>query len=83
MKTDISVFTVEERLVAAIWVYDRIMNDMTMEDIRSAFTERFGKPAPSRSNLYVGEKKAFETGNVLDQTRNGRWNNMKGNACWC
>ena len=55
--TDISVFTVEERLIAAVWVHDRIRNDMTMEDIRSAFTERFGKPAPSRSNLYLWEKK--------------------------
>ena len=41
--SDISVFTVEERLIAAVWVHDRIRNDMTMEDIRSAFTERFGK----------------------------------------
>ena len=46
LMTDISVFTVEERLIAAVWVHDRIRNDMTMEDIRSAFTERFGKPAP-------------------------------------
>ena len=36
--SDISVFTVEERLIAAVWVHDRIRNDMTMEDIRSAFT---------------------------------------------
>ena len=64
--SDISVFTVEERLIAAVWVHDRIRNDMTMEDIRSAFTERFGKPAPSRSNLYLWEKKVFETGSVLD-----------------
>lgn len=70
--TDISVFTVEERLIAAVWVHDRIRNDMTMEDIRSAFTERFGKPAPSRSNLYLWEKKVFETGSVLDQARSGR-----------
>ena len=54
--TDISVFTVEERLIAAVWVHDRIRNDMTMEDIRSAFTKRFGKPAASRSNLYLWEK---------------------------
>ena len=46
--TDISAFTVEERLIAAVWVHDRIRNDMTMEDIRSAFTERFGKPTPSK-----------------------------------
>ena len=70
--TDISVFTVEERLIAAVWVHDRIRNDMTMEDIRSAFTERFGKPAPSRSNLYLWEKKVVETGSVLDQARSGR-----------
>ena len=54
--SDISVFTVEKRLIAAVWVHDRIRNDMTMKDIRSAFTERFGKLAPSRSNLYLWEK---------------------------
>ena len=70
--SDISVFTVEKRLIAAVWVHDRIRNDMTMKDIRSAFTERFGKPAPSRSNLYLWEKKVFETGSVLDQARSGR-----------
>ena len=45
---------------------------MAMEDIRSAFTDRFGKPAPSRSIPYLWEKKVFETGSVLDQTRSGR-----------
>ena len=30
--SDISVFTVEERLIAAVWVHDRIRNNMTMKD---------------------------------------------------
>ena len=70
--TDISVFTIEQRLIAAVWVHERMANNMTIEDVRTAFTERFQKPAPSRSNLYLWEKKAFTTGSVLDQARSGR-----------
>ena len=54
---DISVFTVEERLTAAVWVHDRIRNDMTMEDIRSAFTERFGKPRHQEVICICGRRK--------------------------
>ena len=80
--SDISVFTVEERLIAAVWVHDRIRNDMTMEDIRSAFTERFGKPAPSRSNLYLWEKKVFEafasvSRNSLQKMAQRTWRRME------
>ena len=64
--TDLSPFSVEERLIASVWVHDCHINNVTMENIRANFTQRFGKPAPTKANLYLWEKKAFETESVLD-----------------
>ena len=70
--TDSSSFTIEERLITSVWVHDRFINNISMEEIQSNFTKRFGKPPPTRANLYLWEKKAFETGSVLDRERSGR-----------
>lgn len=66
------MFSVEERLVASVWVHERPHNRKTMEEIMSDFAVRFGKPSPSRQTLIAWEKKVFATGSVLDAPRSGR-----------
>lgn len=69
---DTSVFSVEERLVASVWVHERHNTKKTMTDILRDFAVRFAKPPPSRPTLFAWEKKAFATGSVLDAPRSGR-----------
>ena len=69
---DTSLYTIEERLIASVWVHDRARERASLEDIRKRFSERFNKPAPKRDTLYTWEKKAFTTGSVLDSKRSGR-----------
>ena len=70
--TDTILYTFEERLEAEVWVHERIRNNSNMVSIQKAFTVRFGKKAPSRSNLYLWKQKAFENGSVLDKRRSGK-----------
>ena len=69
---DTSPFTVEERLVAVVWYHERRNTNKTTKRVQEDFEERFGKPAPSKSNLHLWEKKAFQSGSVLDSKRSGR-----------
>ncbi|KAG7164162.1 hypothetical protein Hamer_G014295 [Homarus americanus] len=69
---DTSVFSIEERLVASVWVHERKRNGKTMADIQTDFSERFGKDPPSIQTLTTWEKKVFESGSVLDKKRSGR-----------
>lgn len=70
--TDTSVFSIEERLVASVWVHERQNTKKTIGDILRDFSVRFGKPPPSRPTLFTWEKKAFSTGSVRDAPRSGR-----------
>lgn len=69
---DTSVFTIEERLVACVWVHERPKSGKTMDKIMDDFVVRFGKPSPNRKTLLTWSKKAFVTGSVLDAPRCGR-----------
>ncbi|XP_014780205.1 uncharacterized protein LOC106876238 [Octopus bimaculoides] len=70
--SDQSPYTIEERLVAAVWMHDRVLNNKKIPEIRRLFQERFGKPSPTPRILREWEKKVFETGSVLDAPRCGR-----------
>ena len=69
--TDTSVYSIEERLVASVWVHERPNTGQTMSEIMDMFTERFEKTAPCKATLLDWEKPAFEQGSVLDQPRSG------------
>lgn len=70
--SDQSPYTIEERLVASVWMHERVRNNQKVPIIRRKFEERFGKPAPTPRVLREWEKKVFETGSVLDAPRCGR-----------
>ncbi|BFZ05338.1 hypothetical protein BsWGS_08377 [Bradybaena similaris] len=70
--TDTSPYTTEERLIAAVWVHDRVLEKRTMTDLSAKFQERFKKPAPQKEILLAWEKKTIASGSVLDAPRSGR-----------
>lgn len=70
--SDQSPYTIEERLVASVWMHERNRNNQKVPIIRRKFEERFEKPAPTPRVLREWEKKVFETGCVLDAPRCGR-----------
>ena len=70
--TDTSVYSIEERLVASIWVHETPHTGQTMSEIMDMFTERFQKAALRKATLMNWEKRALEQGSVLDRPRSGR-----------
>ncbi|BFZ22970.1 hypothetical protein BsWGS_26009 [Bradybaena similaris] len=70
--TDTSPYTIEERLIAAVWVHDQVLEKRSMTDVSSKFQERFKKPAPTKDILLAWEKKTFASGSVLGARRSGR-----------
>ncbi|BFZ17151.1 hypothetical protein BsWGS_20190 [Bradybaena similaris] len=70
--TDTSPYTIEERLIAAVWVHDRVLEKRAMIDVSSKFQERFKKPAPKKDILLAWEKKPFASGSELGAPRSGR-----------
>ena len=69
---DQSPYSIEERLVASVWMHERVLNHQKIPEIRRHFEERFGKSAPTPRVLREWEKKVFESGSVLDASRCGR-----------
>ncbi|BFY99799.1 hypothetical protein BsWGS_02839 [Bradybaena similaris] len=50
--TDTSPYTIEEILIAAVGVHDRVLEKRTMTDVSAKFQERFKKPAPKKDLKY-------------------------------
>ncbi len=70
--SDQSPYSIEERLVASVWVHQRNLVGWTWATLRSKFEEQFRKTAPKKERLKKWEIKAFRTGSVLDLKRCGR-----------
>ncbi|BFZ22981.1 hypothetical protein BsWGS_26020 [Bradybaena similaris] len=70
--TDTSPYTIEERLIAAVWVHDRVLEKRSKTDVSAKFQERFKKPAPTKDILLTLEKKTYASGSVLGAPRSGR-----------
>lgn len=70
--TDTSTYSIEERLVASVWVHERPFTGKTMSEILDLFEERFQKVPPRKATLLDWEKRAFELGSVMDRPRSGR-----------
>jgi hypothetical protein len=66
---DTSSNSIEERLVASVWVRERQHTGQTMSQVMAAFRERFNKALPQRATLLDWEKQAFVLGSVKDRPR--------------
>ncbi|KAJ8729086.1 hypothetical protein PYW07_006782 [Mythimna separata] len=69
---DTSTFSIEERLVAAVWVHERKHSKNSMSQIKNDFRQRFGREPPAKNTLLAWERKLFSTGSVHDAPRPGR-----------
>jgi len=65
-------YSIEERLVASVWVHERQHTGQTMSQVMAVFWERFNKASPRRAILLDWEKRAFTLGNVKDRPQSGR-----------
>ena len=65
-------YTIEERLVASVWVHERQHTGQTMTQIMGAFQERFNKAPPRKATLIDWDRRAFTSGSVKDRPRSGR-----------
>jgi hypothetical protein len=50
---DTSSYSIEERLVASVWVHERQHTEQTMSQVMAAFRERFNKAPSRRATLTV------------------------------
>jgi hypothetical protein len=48
---DTSSYSIEERLVASVWVHEKQHMEQTMSQVMAAFRERFNKAPPRRATL--------------------------------
>lgn len=69
---DVSQYTLEEKIVAAVWVHERVRNHMTWDQMMKNFKHRFRNKPPSKQTLLCWERKLFTTGNAHDKSRSGR-----------
>ena len=69
---DTSSYSIEERLVASVWVHERQHMGQTMSQVMAEFWERFNKAPPQRVTLLNWGKRVFTRGNVKDRPRSGR-----------
>jgi hypothetical protein len=66
---DASSCSIEERLVASLWVHERQHTGLTVSQAMAAFRERFNKAPPQTATLPDWEKRAFALGSVKDRPR--------------
>ena len=69
---DTSSYSIEERLVASVWVHERQHTGQTVSQVTAALRERFNKDPPRRATLLDWEKRAFALGSVKERPRSGR-----------
>lgn len=69
---DISGYSLEEKIVSAVWVHERIRNKMSWIHLMKCFIIRFGNYPPSKRTLKTWERKLFSMGAVKDRARTGR-----------
>jgi len=69
---DTSAYSIEERLMASVWLHERQHTEQTMSEVMAAFRERLNKAPPRRTILLDWKKPAFVLGSVKDRSRSGR-----------
>ena len=69
---DQSPYSIEQRLVVAVWLHERHHTGDTIESVKAKFTDRFGINPPRKATMLGWEKRAFAMGSVKDLPRGGR-----------
>lgn len=72
--SDISDYTIEYRLLAAVWYYDSEQDRSAMINVRKKLRDRFGIDPPEHRVIKNWSSKLFETGSIMDKERSGRPN---------
>ena len=72
MPSDQSNYTIEERVITAVWFHEKELDCFSIEEIRHKFIDRFDRAPPALSTMQSWSRKLFETGNILDLPRSGR-----------
>ncbi|XP_077299673.1 uncharacterized protein LOC143920606 [Arctopsyche grandis] len=58
-------YTIEERVMVAVWVRICLRHNKNMTEIQQRFAGRFKKESPPERILLVWEKRLFETGSIV------------------
>ena len=69
---DTSDDTLEERIVASVWIHERPQRRKSMRQVLDNFAQRFRKKPPPKQILLRWECKLFHTGGVKNKPRTGR-----------
>jgi hypothetical protein len=69
---DTSNYSIWERLLASVWVRERQDTGKTMNQVVTAFRQRFGKPSTRRAAMFLLEKLDFSYGSVKGSPQSGR-----------
>ena len=69
---DTGSYSIEERLVASVWVHERQHTGQTMSQVMALFGKWFNKAPPWRATLLDWEKWAFALRSIEDRPRSGR-----------
>lgn len=72
--SDISNYTIEYRILAAVWWYDSEQTRTEMMSIKKKLADRFDVDPPDGRVIKAWSEKLFESGTILDRTRSGRPN---------
>jgi hypothetical protein len=67
MAVDQCPYTIEQRLVTAVWLHERPYSGDTMETVKVKFQDRFDVELPRKATVLGWEKHTFATGSVKDR----------------
>lgn len=70
--TDDCKYTLEQKIVSAVWVHEKPKNRQTWVDIENNFRARFDLPPPTRNTLMKWERKLFSEGCIENKEKSGR-----------
>lgn len=60
-----TTYTVEQKIVSAVWMHERPYNRQTMQDVQNNFRIRFKMEPPSEYALALWEKRLFSSGAIV------------------
>jgi len=58
-EADVSNYSAEVRLLAGVWVHERVHMGQTMNQVMTAFQQQSGKPSQRRATLLSWERREF------------------------
>jgi hypothetical protein len=67
-----SPFTIEERLIMAVWVHERPQTGRNLKEVFQTFQRRFNEKHPTKVTALAWERKLFASGSIKDSPRSRR-----------